>query len=109
MNAWYALIAIAGLTAISVITRSFFLMPERELPIPPWLREALRHAPLAALVAVMVPELVLTDGHLIHTWRDPRLPAALVGALLYWRRRNLLLTIVGGTAVMLALHLGLGW
>ena len=109
MKVAYALLAIAGLTAISVLTRGFFLIPERELPIPPWLREALRHAPLAALVAVMVPELLLTEGHFIATWRDARLPAALVAALLYWRRRNLLLTILGGTAVLLALRLGLGW
>ena len=106
--AWAAL-TILGLTVITVLTRAFFLLPEREWPIPVWLREALRHAPLAALVAVVVPEILLTQGHLIHTWRDARLFAALAGAIWYWRQRGMLGTILCGTAVLLALRLGLGW
>ena len=109
MNALTALLAIAGLAAITVITRGFFLFPEREVPIPAWLREALRYAPLAALVAVLVPELAMTDGHLIDTWQDARPYAAAAGALWFWRRRSLLGTILVGTAVLLALRLGLGW
>jgi hypothetical protein len=50
MAAWQILVAILGLAAITVITRGFFVFPEREVPIPAWLREALRYAPLAALV-----------------------------------------------------------
>lgn len=102
-------IAIVGLAAITVITRGFFMLPEREVPIPDWLREALRHAPLAALVAVVAPEVLMTQGQLIHTWRDPRLFAAAAGALWYWWRRDIVGTILSGTAVLLALRLGLGW
>jgi branched-subunit amino acid transport protein len=109
MNAWTTLLAIAGLAIITLITRGFFLIPEREVPIPAWLREALRYAPLAALVAVLVPELAMTDGHLIDTWQDARLYAAAAGALWFWRRRSLLGTILAGTTVLLALRLGLGW
>lgn len=109
MSTSLTVIAILGLTALTVLTRAFFLLPEREWPIPAWLREALRHAPLAALIAVTVPDIVLTDGHLIHTWRDARLYATAAGALWYWRRRGILGTIVCGTAVLLALRLGLGW
>ena len=109
MNALTALLAIAGLAAITVVTRAFFLFPEREVPIPAWLREALRYAPLAALVAVLVPELAMTDGHFIDTWQDARPYAAVAGALWFWRRRSLLGTILVGTAVLLALRLGLGW
>ena len=109
MSPWLAALTIAGLAVITVVTRAFFLMPEREVPIPTWLREALRHAPLAALVAVLVPEIVLTQGQLIHTWQDARLYGAAAGALWYWRQRGILGTIVCGTAVMLALRLGLGW
>jgi len=109
MTALTTLLAIAGLAVITVITRGFFLFPEREVPIPAWLREALRYAPLAALVAVLVPELAMTDGHLIDTWRDARLYATAAGALWFWRRRSLLGTILVGTAVLLGLRLGLGW
>ena len=58
-----------GLAFITVFTRGFFLFPERELPIPDWLQQSLRYAPLAALVAVVAPEIVLTQGQLIGTWK----------------------------------------
>lgn len=103
------LLAIAGLAVLTVVTRGFFLIPEREVPIPTWLREALRYAPLAALVAVLVPEVIMTDGHLINTWKDPRPFAAVAAALWFWRRRSLLGTILVGSAVLLALRLGAGW
>ena len=109
MTGWEAVLAIFGLGAITVLTRSFFLLPEREVPIPVWLREALRYAPLAALVAVVAPEVIMSNGHLIQTWQDARLYAAAAGALWYWWRRGILGTIVCGTTVLLVLRFGLGW
>ncbi|MEP6506513.1 MAG: AzlD domain-containing protein [Betaproteobacteria bacterium] len=109
MSAWEILLAIVGLTVITVLTRGFFMIPEREVPIPAWLREALRYAPLAALVAVLLPEIAMTDDHLIATWRDARLYATAVGMGVFWTTRNLLATILAGTAVLLVLRLGLGW
>jgi branched-subunit amino acid transport protein len=102
-------IAVLGLAAITLLTRGFFLLPERELPMPAWLQQGLRYAPLAALVAVVAPEIVLTQGHLIATWRDARLPAVAVATAYFFWRRDILGTIVSGTAVLLALKLGLGW
>ncbi|HEX5802915.1 MAG TPA: AzlD domain-containing protein [Azospira sp.] len=102
-------VAIVGLALITVLTRGFFLIPERDLPIPAWLQQGLRYAPLAALVAVVVPEIVLTQGQLIATWKDARLPAVLVSTLYFYVRRDILGTILSGTAVLLGLRLGLGW
>lgn len=102
-------VAIVGLALITVLTRSFFLLPSRELPLPEWLQQALRYAPLAALVAVVAPEVVMTQGALISTLKDPRLPAVAVASAYYFWRRGILGTIVSGTAVLLALKLGLGW
>lgn len=109
MSTWETILTIIGLGAITVITRSFFLFPDKEVPIPAWLREGLRYAPLAAMAAVVVPELLITQGELIHTWRDARLFGALAGALYFWWRRGMLGTIVVGTAVMLVLRFVLGW
>ena len=109
MSALEIVIAIGGLTALSVLTRGFFLITEREIPIPDWLREGLRYAPLAALAAVVVPEVVLTQGQLISTWQDARLFAAAAGAAYYYWRRDILGTILTGMAVLLPLKLGLGW
>ncbi|MBI3367722.1 MAG: AzlD domain-containing protein [Burkholderiales bacterium] len=109
MSTWETLLAIAGLFAITLLTRGFFILPEREPPIPEWLRESLRYAPVGALVALVVPEIVMTQGHLIGTWKDARLYGALAATGWYFWRRDMLGTIVAGTAVMLLLRLGLGW
>lgn len=104
-----ATITIVGLAVITVLTRAFFLLPERQLPLPAWLQQGLRYAPLAALVAVVAPEIVLTQGQLIGTWQDARLPAVAVASAYFFWRRGILGTILSGTAVLLALRLGLGW
>ena len=109
MTTWQTIAAIAGLTVVSIVTRGFFMIPERQVPIPPWLREALRYAPLAALVAVLLPEVAMTGNHLIATWKDARLYATATGILVFVTTRKLLGTILAGSAVLLALRLGLGW
>ena len=57
----------------------------------------------------MIPEIVMVQGELIRTWQDARLFAAAAGAIVYFRTKNVLLTIVLGMVVYLPLHLGLGW
>jgi len=109
MNTWEAVIAILGLAVITVATRGFFLYPERELPLPAWLKQGLRYAPLAALAAVVAPEIVMQQGHLIATAKDARLYATLAATVYFFWRRGILGTIVTGTVVMVALRTGLGW
>jgi branched-subunit amino acid transport protein len=102
-------IALFGLAGISVLTRSFFMVSDTPLPIPGWLRELLKVAPLAALVAVVAPEVFMTQGHVITTWQDARWPAAVAATAYYFWRKDILGTILVGMAVMLPLKLGLGW
>ncbi len=109
MGTWEAIIAVLGLTVITVVTRGFFFLTEREVPIPVWLRQGLRYAPLAAMAAVVVPEVVMLRGELITTWQDARLFAVAAGAAWFWWRRGILGTILVGMAVLLPLRLGLGW
>lgn len=109
MNLVEGVIAVVGLALITIVTRGFFLFPERELPMPAWLQQGLRYAPLAALVAVVAPEIVLTQGRLIDTWMDARLPAVAAATAYFYWRRDILGTIVTGTAVLLVLKLGFGW
>ncbi len=109
MSTWEAVITILGMAVITVATRGFFILPNRELPIPQWLREGLRYAPVGALAAVVTPEIVMSQGQLIHTWQDARLFGAAAATLWYLWRRDMLGTILAGTAVMLVLRLGFGW
>ena len=109
MGTWEGVIAIVGLTVLTVATRGFFFLSKREIPIPDWLSQGLRYAPLAALVAVVLPEVVLSQGQLIGTWQDARLYAVAAGAAYFWWQRGILGTILCGMAVLLPLKLGLGW
>ncbi len=105
----YQLTAIVGLALITLVTRAFFMIPENELPLPDWLKRGLKYAPLAALTAVIAPEVLMTQGHVITTLLDARIPAVLCATVYYFKKRGILGTIVVGMAVYLPLHIGLGW
>lgn len=105
----YTTVTIVGLAVITVVSRGFFLFPEREVPIPDWLQRGLKVAPLAALSAVIVPEIVMTQGHLISTWQDARLPAALATTIWYAWRPGVLGPLLAGLAAYLPLRLIWGW
>jgi len=109
----WTLAMILGLAAVTLLTRSFFFMSSQDWHLPNWAQRGLRYAPIAALAAVIVPEIVMQQGHLINTWQDARLFGAAAGAAWYFWRRGaghaVLGTIVTGLAVYLPLHIGLGW
>ena len=105
----WTLAVIVGLALVTVLTRSFFFISSKNWQLPHWAQRGLQYAPIAALSAVVVPEIVTVQGTLITTWQDARLFAAAMGAGVYFWRRDVLLTILAGMAVYLPLHLGLGW
>ena len=109
----WRLAVIIGLAAVTVLTRSFFYISSKPWKLPHWAERGLHYAPIAALAAVIVPETVMTQGHLISTWQDARLFAVASGAAwFFWRKgagQAVMGTIVAGMAVYLPLHLGLGW
>jgi len=105
----WTLFVILGLAGVTVLTRCFFFILDRPWSLPSWAHRALQYAPVAALAGVVVPEVVMSNGHLVATWQDARLFAALAGALVYFWRRSVLFTLILGMAVYLPLHLGFGW
>ena len=109
MNSLEALVTIIGLAIVTLVTRCFFFISERELVLPQWVQRGLRYAPLAALTAVVLPEIVMSHGELIDTWRDARLFAVAAASAYFFWRRGILGTILVGMAVLLPLRLGLGW
>jgi branched-subunit amino acid transport protein len=120
MNDWFVghtdgwtLAVTAALAVITVVSRSFFFISERPWTLPQWAQRGLQYAPIAALAAVIAPEIVMTRGELIHTLHDARLYAVLAGlAYFVWRRgkgQAVLGTIVSGMLVYLPLHIGWGW
>lgn len=105
----WTIATIVGMAVVTVVTRSFFFLTSRPRTLPAWAMRGLQYAPVAALAAVIAPEVLLTDGHPIATWRDARLFAAAAGLAWYFARRSVLRTIAVGMAVYLPLHIGLGW
>ena len=106
----WTLATLVGLGVVTVITRSFFFLSSQPWKLPLWVARGLQYAPVAALAAVVLPEVVMSQGHLVSTWQDARIFGAAAGAAAYFlARRSTLATIVVGMAVYLPLHLGLGW
>ena len=106
---FYTVSTIIGMTLVTLITRGFFLFSSKPWTLPGWAQRGLHYAPIAALSAVIVPEMVMTQGQLIATWQDARIFAVLAGLAWYYWRRGLLGTIIVGMAVYLPLHVVLGW
>ncbi len=100
---------VVGMTLVTVVTRSFFFISRRPWRLPVWAERGLHYAPVAALAAVVVPEVVMTHGELIATWQDARLFAVGAGIAWYALRGGMLGTILAGMAIYLPLHIGLGW
>lgn len=109
----WTLVTIVALAGVTVLTRSFFFFSSKPWNLPQWAQRGLQYAPIAALSAVIVPEMVMTQGQFISTWQDARLFAVAAGAAwFFWRKgagQAVLGTIIAGMAVYLPLHLGLGW
>jgi len=109
----WTLSVIAGMALVTLVTRCFFFISNQPWELPHWAQRGLQYAPIAALAAVVAPELVMSQGQLIDTLQDARIYAALAGAgYFFWRKgqgQAVLGTIVSGMLVYLPLHLGLGW
>ena len=105
----WTVVTIIGLALVTVVTRSFFFFSSKPWHLPAWAERGLHYAPIAALAAVVVPEIVMTQGEVISTFKDARLYAIAAGALWFYWRKGVLGTIVVGMAVYLPLHIGLHW
>jgi len=67
-----------------------------KIEMPEWLRRALRFVPASVLAALVFPALTHPAGVLDLSLGNVRLLAGIGGALVAWRTKNVLLTIVVG-------------
>ena len=109
----WTLAVIAGMACVTVIARCFFFLFDRPWSLPRWAQRGLQYAPIAALAAVIAPDLVLTDGVIANLLTDARTWGGLAAAAFYFWRRHWSFALVGaiavGMAVYLPLRIGLGW
>jgi branched-subunit amino acid transport protein len=97
---WIAWALIVGAALVAFATRAIFILPGSHLRLPATAERVLRYAPAAALMAIVVPDLALTQGALSISIENPRLVAGLVAFALAAATRSVLVTIAGGMAVL---------
>ena len=105
----YYLLAILGMACMTVLTRAFFLFANASFKLPVWLERALTFAPIAALSAVIAPEIFTSNHQLIPSLWNAKLLASLSCIFYFYfkRRQNpsVLRIIVIGLAIYLPLHI----
>lgn len=85
-------IGLAGVGTLAL--RGSFLALFGDRTVPPMLSRALRFVPAAVLTAITVPAVTHAGGELDLT--SPRVPAAVLAAIVAWRTRSIAWTIVVG-------------
>jgi branched-subunit amino acid transport protein len=103
-DAWLGWILVAGMAAIVFFTRAVFVMAGSRFRLPPAAERVLRYAPAAALMAIVVPDLALTQGALAISFENPRFLAGLGAFAIAVATRNVMLTIVGGMVALTAIR-----
>ncbi|HYM27278.1 MAG TPA: AzlD domain-containing protein [Steroidobacteraceae bacterium] len=96
---------IVGLALVTLVTRSLFLAIGERVSLPARVQHGLRYAPVCALVALVVPQLVLTGPALQLSLANPRLVAALVAAWVMHASRSMLAAMGAGMATLVVLRL----
>ena len=91
MSLWVTMVA-AGL--LTFLIRLSFIGAAGRLSAPVWFTRLLRFVPVAALTALIGPDLLLVDGALAPA--NPRLWAGGVAAMVAWRSGSIFLTIGSG-------------
>ena len=101
---WIAWALIVGMGIVAFFTRAIFVLPGSHLRLPATAERVLRYAPVAALMAIIVPDIALSHGAVSISIENPRLIAGLVAFGLAAGTRSILATIAGGMAVLLFLR-----
>ena len=93
LSVWILFIAMAAGT---FALRFSFIYLFGKVEMPDWLRDALKFVPASVLAALVFPALVYSDGALDISLNNIRLLAGIGGALVAWRTKNVLWTIIVG-------------
>lgn len=96
---------IAGMGVITFALRASVIAAYGRAGLSPRLRRGLRLVPPAVFMALVTPALVRPEGPVDLSLANPRLLAGAGAALVAWKTRSTLLTIVTGMGMLWALSL----
>ena len=93
---------IIGMTIVTAWTRSFFLILGERVQVSDWVLEAIRFAPLAAMVAILAPEIFLPSSASSVAEFNLKLPniwGGLAAIIAFYLTRKMLITLAVGMGV----------
>lgn len=85
--------------------RAAFIVSGERFTVPVLVQRALRFVPVAVLIGIIVPDVLLNDGVVFASLDNHRLIAALAATLVAVITRNIFLTIGVGFAVLIVLQM----
>lgn len=91
----------------TTLPRASFIVLGSRVTLPAVLQRALRYAPAAALAAIVVPDILVTNNDFQPF--NPKLVAAVAAVAATVLSRNPWLPFIAGMGVLLGLRHGLGW
>jgi branched-subunit amino acid transport protein len=92
---------VAGMALVTFGVRWPVLTVVGRIPLPQPVLDAMKFIPPAVLTAIILPAVLMPAGVIDISLDNAYLVAGVASALIAWRTRNLLLTIVLGMAIFL--------
>ena len=102
---WVAII-VGGI--LTFATRLSFIILMEKIAMPGWLQRALKYVPVAVFSAIVFQMVFIQNERLNLSLENVRLISAVLAALVAWRTKSILLTILVGMAALFLLQLILG-
>ncbi len=100
-------VLIAVLAVGTWLMRSLPIMLQGHFPSPPWLQRFLKHVPVAALTALVVPGALYFHTGTTYSLAPARLAAAIVAMIVAVRTKNIAATLAVGMAALWLAQWGL--
>ena len=97
----FEILMVIGMMAVTFGVRYPVLALVSRLSLPPAVLDALKFIPPAVLTAIVIPAVLMPAGQVNFGLDNAYLVAGVAAALISWRTKNLLLTIVVGMAIFL--------
>jgi len=96
---WFECLGVGGMAIVAFSIRYLMFGASSRLRLSPALLNALRYVPPVVLTAIVVPEVLVSDGAIAVGMMNARLVGAIAAIATGIVSKNLLLTIVVGMAV----------
>jgi branched-subunit amino acid transport protein len=108
MSTVEGLLLFAVIGALTFVMRLSFIALLGRLRLPDWSRDALRYVPVAAISALIWPELLTAGDGVLTPTTYPRILAGSVSIVVALVSRNVLVTLAAGMAALWLAQWGLG-